>query len=214
MPSDRPTGHPRPPHHPGGGDHAAPAGRGRVLRGPRVVLRPWRHTDIEPFVAMGADPEVMRHFPAPLDRAAATELARRIDDHIRRLGWGLWALEVPPSVPFAGFVGLATVNGPLPFAPAVEVGWRLARPFWGRGWATEGARLALRFAAEELGLAEVVAYTAVTNRRSAAVMERLGMRLRMRFEHPLVPEGHPLRTHELRVVDPAGVEPPGAPEDR
>ena len=176
------------------------------LRTERLVLRGWRDADREPFAALNADPEVMRHFPAPLSRAESDELADRLAAEIAGRGWGRWAVEERETGRFAGFTGLAPVPFEAPFTPAVEVGWRLARPAWGRGLATEAARAALAFAFDDLGLEEVVSFTARTNDRSWAVMERLGMRRDPEedFEHPLLPAGHPLRPHVLYRIGPAG----------
>lgn len=166
------------------------------LRGPRVLLRDWSLADLAPFAALNADPEVMRHFPAPLTSAASDALAGRIVRHIRREGFGLWALEAP-GLPFAGFVGLARVPFAARFTPAVEIGWRLGRAAWGRGYAAEAARLALAHGFGALGLREVVSFTVPANERSWRLMGRLGMRPDGGFEHPGLPDGHPLRPHLL-----------------
>ncbi len=168
------------------------------LRTERLLLRRWRGADRPPFAALNADLDVMRHFPAPLSRAESDALADAIEARLVRDGWGLWALEDARGR-FLGFTGLATVDFEAPFAPAVEIGWRLAREAWGHGHATEAARAAARFAFEELALDELVSFTAPANLRSRAVMTRLGMTHDAAgdFEHPRVPEGHPLRTHVL-----------------
>ena len=178
-----------------------------LLRSSRVRLRQWMPADRAPFAALNADPEVMQHFPAPLARAESDALAERIEALIARQGWGFWAAEFvedrgseggAPGT-FMGFVGLHRPTAALPFAPCVEIGWRLARPFWGRGLATEAARLALRAGFDALGCHDIVAFTAQRNHRSRAVMERLGMRESPAeaFEHPSVPEGHAVRPHVL-----------------
>src|SRR5262249_52852501 len=115
---------------------------------------------------------------------------------IARRGWGLWALEAPGVTPFLGFVGLDEPGPHVPVAPCVEIGWRLAAEHWGRGYASEAARAVLRAGFERLGLHEIVSFTATGNRRSRAVMERIGLRFTGEtFEHPSIPEGSPLRTH-------------------
>lgn len=169
------------------------------LRTDRLLLRPWRDTDLAPFAALNADPEVMRHFPAPLTRTESDSLAHRLADGIDTRGWGLWALETVPDGEFIGFTGLSPVGFDAHFTPAVEIGWRLARTAWGRGHATEAARAALAFASDELGLEEVVSFTATGNARSRAVMARLGMTRTPHddFTHPSLPPGHPLRSHVL-----------------
>lgn len=170
-----------------------------TLRTRRLVLRPWRDSDLEPFAALNADPEVMEHFPQILSRHQSDAAARRIQSHLEARGFGLWAVEIPEVACFAGFIGLAVPGFEAHFTPCVEIGWRLARVHWGRGYATEGAQEALRFGFAELGLAEIVAYTAPANRRSRAVMERLGLHRDPRddFEHPFLPAGHSLRRHVL-----------------
>ncbi|WP_019144277.1 GNAT family N-acetyltransferase [Aeromicrobium massiliense] len=165
----------------------------------RLRLRPWRAEDREPFAVLNADPVVMEHFPSTLDREQSDALADRIATGLDERGWGLWALEVPGVTPFAGFVGLAVPRFDAAFTPAVEVGWRLARPWWGRGYAPEAAREAVRFGLDELGLEEVVSFTAVGNARSRRVMEKVGLTHDPAddFDHPDLPDGHRLRRHVL-----------------
>ena len=174
----------------------------------RLSLRRWRAPDRGPFAAMNADPEVMRWFPATLTRSQSDELADRIAADMARQGWGLWALEERSTGDFIGFTGLVRVTDDLPFAPAVEVGWRLARDAWGRGLATEAARAATAFAFGELALGEVVSYAVAGNARSRAVMMRLGMRrdLEGDFDHPRVREAR-LRRHVLYRLSAADREP-------
>ena len=168
------------------------------LRTERLLLRRWRAGDRAPFAALNADPEVMRHFPRPLTRQESDRLAASADAAIAIQGWGLWALEERASGRFLGFTGLARPQLEAPFMPAVEVGWRLDRAAWGCGFATEAAGAAVTFAFDELGLDEVVSFTAAPNDRSRAVMRRLGMTHDAGgdFDHPLVPEGV-LRRHVL-----------------
>jgi RimJ/RimL family protein N-acetyltransferase len=169
------------------------------LRTERLLLRPWRDEDREPFAAMNADPAVMEYFPATLTRAESDMRAEHFDSAIQRLGYGFWAVEIPGEAPFIGFVGLDATDEGMPFSPAIEVGWRLAREHWGQGFASEGARAALAFGFEELALEQIVALTAVGNVRSRRVMERLGMRRDPAddFIHPGLPEGHPIAPHVL-----------------
>jgi len=169
-----------------------------VLEGDRVRLRGWREDDLEPFAALNADPVVMEHFPATLTRGESDAMVRdRVVPHFEQRGFGLWAVEIPGSTAFAGFVGLQAPTFEAWFTPCVEIGWRLARPYWGAGYATEAASLALGFGFERAGLDEIVSFTAPVNVRSVAVMERLGMTRAGEFEHPRLPAGHPLRLHVL-----------------
>ena len=167
------------------------------LSTPRLRLRPWRESDFAPFAAMNADPAVMEHFPSIPTREESDAMARRIMARIEETGWGLWAVEVAGGEPFIGFTGLAVPTFEAHFTPCTEIGWRLARGAWGKGYATEAARAALAFGFGELGLEEIVSFTAVANRRSAAVMERLGMRRDGEFDHPRIAESSPVRRHVL-----------------
>jgi RimJ/RimL family protein N-acetyltransferase len=163
----------------------------------RLRLRQWREDDRAPFAALNADPAVMAHFPAMLSREQSDAAFDRLREAIASRGWGLWAAERREDGRFLGFVGLAPAPEDLPIAPAIEVGWRLAREAWGAGYASEAAHEALRIAFETLELPEVVSFTALPNRRSMAVMQRIGMREDGGFEHPRIPEGHALRPHRL-----------------
>lgn len=166
---------------------------------PRLLLRRWRREDREPFAVLNADPEVMRYFRAPLDRAESDAFADRIEAQFDDLGYGLWAVEVRGDGRFIGFTGLARHVFEAPFTPCVEVGWRLARDAWGHGYATEAARAALEFGFIDTGLDEIVSMTTRTNERSQAVMRRLGMTHDPAddFDHPRLPDDHPLRPHVL-----------------
>jgi RimJ/RimL family protein N-acetyltransferase len=171
----------------------------QYLQTRRLLLRPWRESDLEPFAALNADPAVMEHFAKPLDRSESDAFVARIRAHFAREGFGFWAVEVPGVAPLVGLVGLARPAFEAHFTPCVEVGWRLAREHWGKGYATEAARASIRFGFEQLGLDEIVSFTVPGNVRSRAVMERIGMTRSADddFDHPALPEGHRLRRHVL-----------------
>lgn len=170
----------------------------------RLLLRPWRETDLAPFAALNADPLVMEHFPGTLDRVASDALAADIQADLAANGFGLWAVEVPGVAPFIGFVGATEPDFAAPFMPAIEIGWRLACAHWGKGYATEAARAVVVHAFGPLGLEELVSFTVPANRRSRAVMARLGMTHAPTddFDHPKLPTGHPLQRHLLYRLRP------------
>jgi len=173
------------------------------IRTARLLLRRWAPEDREPFAAINADPRVSEFLPTPLSREQSDAFIDRIEVHFDQRGYGLWAVEIPGVTTLAGFIGLST----LPFLPAPEVGWRLGPAYWGGGYATEGARATLAFGFETVGLDEIVSVTALDNIRSRRVMEKLGMSRDPSddFDHPLLPEGHPLRNHVMyRIRGPAG----------
>ncbi len=169
------------------------------LRTERLLLRKWRESDLEPFAALNADPVVMEHFPKPLDRSESDAMVARIDAHFALHGFGLCAVEVPGVAELIGFVGLDIPRFDAHFTPCIEIGWRLAREHWGKGYASEAARAAMLFGFEQLGLQEIVSFTVPANFRSRAVMERIGMTRTSEddFDHPSLPEGHRLRRHVL-----------------
>jgi RimJ/RimL family protein N-acetyltransferase len=173
-----------------------------VLRTERLLLRRWLPGDLDALAALNADAEVMEHFPSVLSRRASAAALRRLDETFEQNGYGFWAAELVGDGALIGFIGLQPVPDDLPIAPAVEVGWRLARPYWGRSLAFEGARTAITFAFESLGVGEVLAYTAVTNTRSRRLMERLGMRHdpQADFIHPKLPRRHRLQPHVVYRV--------------
>jgi len=150
---------------------------------------------------MNADPEVMEFFPAALTRSESDEFADGIENRMAEMGWGLWAVEVSRAAPFIGFVGLNPVTFEAEFTPAVEIGWRLARPYWGNGYAPEAAGAVLDFGFGTLGLDRIVSFTALPNERSQSVMRKIGMRRGSEFDHPRMEAGHPLRRHVLYVLD-------------
>ena len=170
-----------------------------ILRTQRLHLRLWREADLAPFAALNADPVVMEFLPNLLTRADSDALAARLQAAIDTLGFEFWAIELRGSGQFAGFTGLSGPRSEAPFTPCVELGWRLARGFWGQGYATEAAHAAVAFGFETLALAEIVAFTVPANLRSRRVMERLGMQrdAAADFEHPALPAGHLLRPHLL-----------------
>ncbi|MEV5349585.1 GNAT family N-acetyltransferase [Streptomyces achromogenes] len=163
----------------------------------RLLLRRWRDSDLEPWAAMNADPEVREHLGDPLSRDQSDASVAQYQADFDRRGYGWWAVEVRGTGEFIGFAGLDPVDDGMPFT-GVEIGWRLARSAWGQGYATEAARAVLAYGFDTLGLPEILAVTTSTNHRSQAVMRRIGM---IRdpaddFDDPSAPDG-PLRPNVL-----------------
>ncbi len=192
----------------------APKATTPQLRCDRLLLRGFRDEDRAAFAEMNADPSVMEHFPTVLTREASDALVDRNLRHFDTYGFGYWAVDAPGVAPFIGFVGLAVVGFAAPFTPALEIGWRLARRHWGRGYATEGARVCAAYAFDSLGVREIVSFTTHSNIRSRKVMEAIGMTrdLGGDFEHPRVAEGDPLRKHVLFRLKVAGEVLPPRPQ--
>lgn len=164
----------------------------------RLLLRQWKDSDRVPFAALNADPEVMRYFPGTQSRETSDRAVDMWRSDIAERGWGNWVVEEKGIGAFVGFVGLSAPRHALPFTPCVEIGWRLAREHWKKGYATEAARAALRIGFDQLDLDEIVSFTSLLNLPSRAVMERIGMvNANEDFDHPALPEGHALRRHCL-----------------
>lgn len=175
------------------------------LKTARLLLRRWRETDHAPFAALNADPTVMEYFPDRLTPAESDDLLARIEAGFATRGYGLWALEVRATGEFVGFTGLAVPSFNAHFTPTVEVGWRLARSAWGKGYATEAGLASIAFGFADAGLEEIVSFTSATNVRSRAVMERIGMTHDPAddFDHPGLEETDPLRPHVLYRISAA-----------
>ncbi|WP_037917446.1 GNAT family N-acetyltransferase [Actinacidiphila yeochonensis] len=150
-----------------------------TIETPRLVLRRWREEDVEPYAAVNADPEVMRWIGdgSVRDTAETRAHIERIERLWETEGFGLFAVELRDTGEFAGFTGLSVPHFLPAVMPAVEVGWRLGRRFWGRGLATEAARASVRFAFREAGLPELLSLVRAGNAPSANVTRKLGMRL-------------------------------------
>ncbi len=170
-----------------------------VLKTERLLLRRWQDSDREPFARLNADPRVMEFMPGPLTREESDAFVARIESHFEQYGFGLFAAELLPAHAFLGFMGLSVPTFQAHFTPCVEIGWRLCAEYWGGGLATEGGREIVRYAFEVLELEALVSFTAAVNLRSRRVIEKLGMTRDPAedFDHPRLPEGHPLRRHVL-----------------
>jgi RimJ/RimL family protein N-acetyltransferase len=165
----------------------------------RLLLRDWTEADLDPFAAINADPRVMEFYPAPYARQKSDEILAANQASLAEDGYGKFAVEEKTTGRLLGHVGLSPVDFPAAFAPAMEIGWRLARESWGNGYATEAATAVLDDAFLRVGLTGVVSFTAEWNRPSRRVMEKLGMthHPELDFIHPAVPAGHKLAPHVL-----------------
>ena len=163
----------------------------------RLILREWQSADEVPMVVMGQDPQVMQYFPALLSAEETCAFISRIKQHQQRYGYSLYALERKDNNQFIGFTGLLHAPSEMYFAPAVEIGWRLATSAWHQGFATEAATEVLKQAFDHFGLDEIVSFTATINQPSQRVMQRIGLQYDTRFNHPRFAADHPLCQHVL-----------------
>lgn len=171
------------------------------IRTERLRLHRWGKPERAALARISGDPRVMRFFPSTHDRARVDALVDRVETCFEERGWGLWSVTPDAVGSPVGFVGLLPIDHAIPGQGGVEVGWRLDAAVWGRGYATEAGRAALRVAFDLAGLVEVWSVTAVSNEPSRAVMHRLGLREHSRFDAPDIPPGHPLRPHVAYRID-------------
>lgn len=170
----------------------------KAIETERLTLRQWKASDRKPFAELNADPEVMEYFPSTVSESESHQFIQRVTAKIEESGWGFWAVELKDSNDYIGFVGLSNPASKLPFTPCTEIGWRLAKRYWGKGYATEAAQAALKFAFENLSIDEVVSFTSVQNKRSQAVMKNINMTdTCQNFMHPSIPVGNELQEHVL-----------------
>ena len=167
-----------------------------MIQTERLLLRPWREADREPFAAINADPKVADWLGGPHDRAASDAMIGRLNAQIEADNFGFWAAERKSDGVLVGMIGLRHQKDTPP-GPCVELGWRLAPHAWGEGYATEGGRAALYWGFAMLKVQGILAWTAATNVRSQAVMRRIGLQAipALDFEHPSLAPGDPLRPH-------------------
>lgn len=163
----------------------------------RLVLRNWQKTDIVPLISMCQDQEVMRYFPNTMTKDEVITMFDRIEEHFVNWGYGLYATEMKDTSEFIGFIGLSHPRFELDFTPCVEIGWRLASSSWNKGLATEGAKAVLQYAFDTLQIEEIYSFTALENRPSFRVMEKIGMKRIGSFAHPNLPSSSPLCEHHI-----------------
>ena len=169
----------------------------RSLFTSRLKLTVFSQSHLSELVRLNADPEVMRYFPATLSSEESAALLQRIIEHQRINEYSLFALHLKESDAFVGWCGLMRVPFSAHFTPAVEIGWRLNKIFWGKGLASEAAKSILRFGFLDLGLSKIVSFTAELNQPFIRVMQKIWMKCNPEdtFNHPKLPSNHPLQRH-------------------
>ncbi|MFI5153016.1 MAG: GNAT family N-acetyltransferase [Chitinophagales bacterium] len=170
----------------------------------RLILRRWKNEDLIPFASICAEPEVMQFMPKPLGKKESEAMIKRIEDHFEKQGFGLFALEKKDSKKFIGYTGFMIPGFEHFFTPCVEIGWRLDKSEWNKGYATEAAKACLQYGFNILGFDKIYSFTSTINFPSIRVMEKIGMEYESNFYHPALPAGHSLSEHVLyRINNPA-----------
>ncbi|WP_372369595.1 GNAT family N-acetyltransferase [Candidatus Uabimicrobium sp. HlEnr_7] len=169
----------------------------QILTSKRLILRRWKPEDYRPFFLLNSDPQVMEFLPKVLSQEESNAMILKIENHFEQRGFGFFACEEQQSQSFIGFVGLSVPQFSCDFTPCVEIGWRIAREYWNRGYATEAASEVLLYARNTLKQKEIVSFTVPNNLPSRRVMEKIGMTYVKNFYHPALNKDHPLCQHVL-----------------
>ncbi|EGJ72483.1 GCN5-related N-acetyltransferase [Bacteroides coprosuis DSM 18011] len=167
---------------------------------PRLIIRDWKREDLQSFVTLNKDPEVMEHFLKTLMPTESIAMFNKIKDEINEYGYGPFAIELKEDHSFIGFTGFHNFDLDVDFAPGVEIAWRIHKNYWNQGYVTEAAKACLEYAKENLEFDQVYAFTSLPNIRSQRVMQKIGMTKMKEFDHPLVPKSHPLQRHVLYQI--------------
>ncbi|HET7360369.1 MAG TPA: GNAT family N-acetyltransferase [Salinimicrobium sp.] len=171
-----------------------------LFQSSRLGFRQWNDTDLIPFAEMNADPEVMRYFPATRSFEESEKSLQQFKKHFEQYGYCFYAVDELASKNFIGFVGLNNPKFEAGFMPCTEIGWRLRKEFWNKGYATEAAKRCLEYGFKKLNLNKIVSFTSVLNIPSENVMKKIGMRKVKHFLHPDVNTGHDLEEHVLYEI--------------
>lgn len=177
----------------------------KYIKTKRLILRDWKESDIPKFIKMNADKDVRRYFPNIATPEESREFVLSAQSDIDARGFGLFAVERRDTNEFIGFTGIQVweEEGPLKlhFLPTIEIGWRFAKPHWNQGFATEAALGVVKFVERNTDIKEIYAYTSSINYPSINIMLKLGMQKVQSFEHPLIMEGHSLKTQVVYKTD-------------
>ncbi len=175
--------------------------RNYIISTPRLVLRKWQVSDIEPFAQMNSDATVMKYFPSILSRAQTIAMIDRINNHFEKNNFGLYAVEEKKSGVFMGFTGFAIPSFESFFTPCVEIGWRYRKEYWHQGFATEAASACLQYGFNMLEFEKIYSFTAAINQPSENLMKRIGMIKAGTFKHPKIDTHDILCRHVLYRID-------------
>lgn len=170
----------------------------------RLILRQWKKSDFKSFAEMNSDTETMEYFPSTLTRKESDSMAKTCKSLIDQNGWGYWVIQLKSHHAFLGFVGLHQTSHHYPCSPCIEIGWRLLKQNWGKGYATEAAKQVLDHAFNDLSMKEIISFTSSKNHRSKSVMKRIGLvNTGKNFHHPDLPKDHPLSNQLLYKTTPS-----------
>lgn len=167
----------------------------------RLRFRRWIEEDRKSFSILNADEAVMEFFPELLTKEESDLFVDKIEDHFNKYGYGLWAVELIENSRFIGYIGFFNAEFESEFTPCIEIGWRLSKEYWNKGYATEGAKACLNYGFNLLHFESVHSFTAKINTKSINVMEKIGLEKQSEFDHTKVDKNSNLKLHVLYKID-------------
>lgn len=170
-----------------------------IIETERLILRTWKKEDADPYFQINQNPKIIEFIRGPITMEQVNDFISAVNRQSDKHGYTLWAVELKETGELMGFIGLNYIDWESHFTPAVEVGWRLGSQFWGKGYATEGAKASLDYGFKQCGLKEIVSFTVPANIRSIRVMEKIGLKRDVNgdFAHPKLAADHLLSQHIL-----------------
>lgn len=157
-----------------------------IFKSERLGFRNWNLADIEKLHEINSDKDVMAFFPSIPTKEQTTEFVSRMIKQFETKGYCYFAVDTLNENKFIGFIGLSEQIFEADFTPCVDIGWRIKKEFWNKGFATEGAKKCLVYAKEILKLQHVYAIAPKINVKSEKVMINIGMKKQTEFEHPML----------------------------
>ncbi|MDE3143969.1 MAG: GNAT family N-acetyltransferase [Bacteroidota bacterium] len=167
----------------------------------RLILRDWKESDTAVFIEMNLNKNVMQYFPSILNEDETLQMLEKIKKHFADFDYGLFAVERKDNKNFIGYTGFSHPKFESFFTPCIEIGWRLNFNDWNFGFATEAAKASMQYGFDKIGLKEIYSFTSIRNKPSENVMQKIGMKKVGTFEHPLLANGHYLKTHVLYKIE-------------
>ena len=174
----------------------------KIIETDRLILRTWKGEDAKPYFDINQDSKVIEFLPKALTMQQVKDFISAMNDQYIKNNYTLFSAELKKTGELIGFIGLNYIDWKAPFTPGTEIGWRLGALYWGKGYATEGAKAVLNYGFNKCRLKEIISFTVPMNKRSIRVMEKIGMQHDRAgdFAHPKLSPNHKLSKHVLYII--------------
>ena len=155
-----------------------------IFKSDRLGFRNWNERDLDEFAELNSDEDVMEYFPKTLTKEETFKFIERLKKCFEKNRYTYFAVDTLETNEFIGFIGLFYQNYKSDFTPNVDIGWRLRKSFWKKGYATEGAKKCIEYGFKSLGLEKIISVCPEKNSKSKNVMKKIGMNKVGEFNHP------------------------------